>query len=431
MANCPSSLVLTELTEPASKVTQTLPTGFDPIIAYLLGQCCSLTYVQFDAGLNWSPDFSGLTLPGYTVAASSSATQFSVYEANEPGPTAGDTGDYYQVPAGFAVQLQLTPTGSGTAQSLVVIALRGTRTWAEWFGNADAFPTAFAGTGELSEGLGTVHAGFYGDYTMGQNGAVVSNALNPTWSERAAGSIAAQVGEYVSQLAGTLPVYVTGHSLGGALATLCALDIAYNFNGKFSTLYMYSLASPRVAVGISDIPTLDNQNLLLANYQKYVPNSYQIVHAADIVPILGPLSLSLGPLTLSCAQITAQYQLGSGATGTASISGGGVSGVTVPWFNGSGYDSSFPPQVAFSGGRGSGATAQASIDGVGYVSEITVTNAGTGYTSAPTVEIISTGPALETVVNFCAQTGDIVGNHACVISYVPYLAQLAVNFAGC
>jgi hypothetical protein len=433
MATCPP-FALTTLTEPNNSVTQALPAGFDPTMAYLLGQCCSLTYVQFDAGLNWTPDFSSLALPGYTITASQ-PQPFSVYEANEPGPTTGDVGDYYQVPAGFAVQLELTPSGGGNAQQIVVVALRGTRTWEEWFADADGFPTAFAAiSGEFSDGLGSVHAGFYGLYTMGENGNTATQPLNPTWDQRASGAIAYQVGNYVSQLDGSLPIYVTGHSLGGALATLCALDIAYNFAAKFSEISMYSLASPRVAAGLSDsfdvpIPALGYEQGFLFKYQTYVPNSYQIVHASDIIPILPPLTTSLGPLTLSFAQVTDSFQVGSGAVGTANISDGAVTAVSIDNTHSTGYLSAFPPIVQFSGGGGSGARATASISIFGNV-DITVTNGGSGYTSAPSVEIISSGALPQNVINFCAQTGDIGCNHGCVNTYVPYLAALAANFAG-
>ncbi|HLJ28716.1 MAG TPA: lipase family protein [Candidatus Angelobacter sp.] len=428
MATAP--FAFTPLVEPTSNVTPTPPPApFNPVIAYLLGQCCNLTYIQFDAGLNWSPDFSSLELTGYTIAASNAHT-LSVFEAIEPGPTAGDIGDYVQVPAGFVVQLALTPAAGGQTQTIMVVALRGTRTWEEWFDDADGFPTPFAGVGELSIGLGTVHAGFYGLYTNGTDGLTVSNPLNSQWNQRASGSIAYQIGQYISPLNNSLPLYVTGHSLGGAVATLCALDIAYNFGSNFSQLFMYSLASPRVAAGLSDIPTLDNQEGFLSRYQFYVPNTYRIVHAADIIPILGPTSTTLGPLTLNFAHVTDAYQgEGSGALASASISGGAVTSVTITNDNYSGYSSSFPPSVQFSGGGGTGAVAVASVSIFGTVT-VTVTNGGSGYASAPSVQINSNGSLAQNVVNFCAQTGDIGMNHACAFTYVPYLQQLASNFTG-
>lgn len=344
------AFTFTPLVEPTSIVTPTPPPApFDPIIAYLLGQCCNLTYVQFDAGLNWKPDFSSLTLNGYNIAASNPQL-LSVFEAIEPAPTTGDVGDYVQVPAGFVVQIKLTPTAGGQAKSIMVVALRGTRTWGEWYTDSDGFPAIFAVPGTL-EGLGTVHAGFYGLYTIGENGLVANSPLDPNWRNRATGSIACQIGEYISQLSNSFPLYVTGHSLGGALAALCALDIGYNFSSNFSRLLMYSLASPRVAAGVSPVPGLDNQEAFLSSYQAYVPNSYQIVHAADIIPILGPTSAALGPLTLDFAQITDPWQLGGqGAQATASISGGAVTGVNLTNDSYSGY-SFFPACCLFRWGR--------------------------------------------------------------------------------
>lgn len=103
---------------------------------------------------------------------------------------------------------------------------------------------------------------------------------------------------------GPINLYTTGHSLGGALATLCALDVAVSYPDAFSSLAMYSLGSPRVAVALGS--TVDVSVTL---YQQAVPNAYAIVHAADIVPILPPLSTSLPPgsasplVTLTAAQV--------------------------------------------------------------------------------------------------------------------------------
>lgn len=440
MSSNQTSITFTQLVEPTASVTQNPPPApFDAQMAYLLGQCCSLTYTQFDAGLDWTPDFSGLTLPAYSAISASNAKTFSVYEANEPGPTTGDAGDYDQVAAGFGVQLQLTPGGGGAARDIIVIALRGSRTFDEWMNNADAFPTSFAYDPGNFSSLGSVHAGFYGLYTIGTNGQAlnqqgqpVGNLLDPQVSNRAVGSIAAQVGAYVSSLSGNLPVYVTGHSLGGALATLCALDVAYNFAGHFSELYMYSLASPRVAVSLTDsfgyaIPYLGDGELFVAYYQTYVPNSYRIVHASDIVPLLPPLSLTLGPITLACAHVTDQYQItDTGAAATADIQNGAVSSIDVT-NEGSGYmiGNRFP--VSLSAGGGTGAIAQAYVDLFDYL-KVTVIYGGVNYTSAPAVSFPSTGSLAQNVVNFCAQTGDIGGNHSCTNTYVPYLAQLAAGF---
>lgn len=66
-------------------------------------------------------------------------------------------------------------------------------------------------------------------------------------------------------------IIVTGHSLGGALATLCAVDLQYNFSPeKFITCV--SFGSPRVG-----------NRAFVRSYDKRVPRTHRIVNGADIV----------------------------------------------------------------------------------------------------------------------------------------------------
>lgn len=69
-------------------------------------------------------------------------------------------------------------------------------------------------------------------------------------------------------------VTVTGHSLGGALATLCAVDIQYNFLDKFG-INTYTFGSPRVGnTGFRE------------SFNRRVPDSYRFVYGMDAVPAL-------------------------------------------------------------------------------------------------------------------------------------------------
>ncbi len=72
-------------------------------------------------------------------------------------------------------------------------------------------------------------------------------------------------------------VICTGHSLGGALATLCAVDIQYNLPAK--QVNAYTFGSPRV--GNPDFVRF---------YNRHVPQTYRIVNGVDIVPSL-PLDI--------------------------------------------------------------------------------------------------------------------------------------------
>ena len=89
---------------------------------------------------------------------------------------------------------------------------------------------------------------------------------------------------------------------------------------------------------------------------------------------------------------------GSGATATATVAGGEVTGLTVG-AGGTGYTTA--PLVALTGGGGTGATATATVSS-GAVTSFTVTNPGSGYTTAPTVTLTPAatndiGPQLDTL----------------------------------
>jgi triacylglycerol lipase len=69
-------------------------------------------------------------------------------------------------------------------------------------------------------------------------------------------------------------VIVTGHSLGGALATICAVDLQYNFTGQFG-IEVYTYGAPRVG-----------NSGFAESFNRRVPQSYRFVHGMDIVPAL-------------------------------------------------------------------------------------------------------------------------------------------------
>jgi predicted lipase len=70
-------------------------------------------------------------------------------------------------------------------------------------------------------------------------------------------------------------IICTGHSLGGALATLCAVDIKYNLPDKVVSAYTFG--SPKV--GNAEFVKF---------YNKHVPQTFRIVNSVDIVPSLPP-----------------------------------------------------------------------------------------------------------------------------------------------
>ena len=89
---------------------------------------------------------------------------------------------------------------------------------------------------------------------------------------------------------------------------------------------------------------------------------------SDGIPLYGPYGYDGGS---------------TGAAGSAHVSGGAVTSVTVT-AGGANYQS--PPAVTFTGGGGSGAAATALVSG-GVVTGLALVSGGTGYTSAPTLVI--------------------------------------------
>ena len=284
------------LTEPSTNTTTNVPAGFNVNMAWLLGQCCNVTYQDYNQ--NIAPDLSSLTLgPGVTVSATL-VQGFTASEANGPASTVADPGDYTTFPAGFAAVISVSNPPSGVPPQFIVVALRGTQTWEEWIEDAEAYPTFFAGGNSNFATTALAHDGFYALYTAGSLGARAKSPLDPSASNRAPGSVAQQVATYFAgtSLPAKLPVYVTGHSLGGALAAYCAWDIAAILAPSNSGVSMYSLAAPRCVMGFGIPGYLDGiinvpVDSFLQGYQGAVPNSFRVVHTCDIAPILPPSTI--------------------------------------------------------------------------------------------------------------------------------------------
>lgn len=139
----------------------------------------------------------------------------------------------------------------------VVIAIRGTEGIQEWIHDAefDLVTCPFlAGAGHTDDGFTAMYLS-------------MTTSLDPTCPS---------VTRSVAGLAFPNPVTsmtICGHSLGGALATLLALDMAANTVFKKLTVYTY--ASPR---------TGDPQ--FAATYNQVVPNTFRIAGRLDLVPKL-------------------------------------------------------------------------------------------------------------------------------------------------
>ncbi|KAG8063371.1 hypothetical protein GUJ93_ZPchr0003g16616 [Zizania palustris] len=103
-----------------------------------------------------------------------------------------------------------------------------------------------------------VHTGFYSSYNNTLLRPAIANAVRKA-----------------RELHGDMNIIVTGHSMGGALASFCALDLAITHGGD--NVFLMTFGQPRVG------------NAAFASYfAKYVPNTIRMTHEHDIVPHLPP-----------------------------------------------------------------------------------------------------------------------------------------------
>lgn len=279
--------------------------GFSAQMALIMAQCCALSYTQLSQSASPSTALSPSELSALNVASGPNATNytftqltygttptivpFTGSESLGLGFTSSEPGAFVTLPFGFAAQAS---SSSSSQPPFNVIALRGTQTLEEWVTDTDILPTSF----ELYSGPGDVPGGFYKMYVNGTDGAPPT-----TSTDRPQGSIAQQLASLLqsSSWNSSIPLYVTGHSLGAALAAFAAMDVACNFPKAFSELYMYNFAPPNIsASGI--LGGADNQ--FATSFQAKVQNSYSVINAADIVPTLPPGSLSLGLFNLEFTQ---------------------------------------------------------------------------------------------------------------------------------
>ncbi|XP_030473875.2 lipase-like [Syzygium oleosum] len=147
----------------------------------------------------------------------------------------------------------------GVAQDLnaIVIAFRGThgnsiQNWVEdlfWKQldlNYPGMPDAM------------VHHGFYSAY---HNTTIRPGILNAV--------------ERAKELYGAINIMVTGHSMGGAMASFCALDLKVNCLAQ--SVQVITFGQPRIG------------NAVFASYySQLVPNSFRVTNGHDIVPHLPP-----------------------------------------------------------------------------------------------------------------------------------------------
>lgn len=140
----------------------------------------------------------------------------------------------------------------------VVVAIRGTEDVPEWIINSLFLPVAFPYVN-----AGRTEQGFTYFYSTFHTGADSS-------SPRVIDALRGLTADGTVQT-----LRITGHSLGSALATLLAIDVAGN--GVFASPIVYTFASPRVG-----------DKVFAGTYDSLVPVSWRIANLNDIVTQLPP-----------------------------------------------------------------------------------------------------------------------------------------------
>lgn len=134
----------------------------------------------------------------------------------------------------------------------IIISFRGTESPEDWLNDLNAWHTIVPYDNYESDIR--VHKGFISCYR----------------------SIRGQVLHYIATRIHKInQIYVTGHSLGGALALLCAVDIQYNY------------PSAHISVYTSGAPAVGNK-AFAKSYNKRVPDTTRTYMRRDLVPKLPP-----------------------------------------------------------------------------------------------------------------------------------------------
>ena len=182
-----------------------------------LANCCLQTYTQYEKNGDFSKP------KGYKELTCFKAVAFGVEEW-----------------FGFVIE----------SKHNLIIAFRGTDSDPDWIVDAEVSQSPFPYTSETC----LVHTGFLSTYESCRS--TILRSLASTSKKK--------------------PIYVTGHSLGAALATLCAYDLAKH--GMMT--HLCTFASPRVG-----------DPLFVKEFHTLIKQSQRYVNAFDIVPLLPPESI--------------------------------------------------------------------------------------------------------------------------------------------
>jgi triacylglycerol lipase len=196
-----------------------MPTsGYDNRMAIFLASICGQTYAQYS-----DPD-GGFVIP----------EPYEVVTAFHANALTGAAEKF-----GFILQSEIC----------IIVAFRGTSSTTDWISDAIASQSKY----KCVKGAGQSHRGISDIYYSAREPILTA----------------------LGKLSADKTLYITGHSLGGALATLCGLDVAVNT--LFSEPIVYTYGSPRVGD-----PSFGKA------FTEQVEQSYRVNNRFDVVTHLPP-----------------------------------------------------------------------------------------------------------------------------------------------
>ena len=239
--------------------TLQIPKNFDIVRAEELMQLCVYTYDQYTANQNNNKTWT--IPPPFKIEKT-----FYVYEK-------GKNNISKKVPFGF-----IATNTSGNNKN-IYICFRGTNSVSEWEKDAKIrlVPLVKSILNDKNNKTIKVHKGFQKVYT------------NPNSVDGDLGSIQNQMRDYLKtiKVEDYNNLWVTGHSLGGAVATLAVIDIVKNRIHK--GVKMYNFASP--LVGNHSFVNFFKENIGTNECNNNSNNStcsWRIVNLNDLVPKVPP-----------------------------------------------------------------------------------------------------------------------------------------------
>lgn len=171
----------------------------------------------------------------------------------------------------FFIEDQTTDTQGAilSKDGEIIIVFRGTSASSDWETNLDTAPERDNFDAKVIQDviLAKKDREQINPYpTTSSSGAVMHRGFSKAYA-----SVRQEIHTYINTH-DILSFTATGHSLGGALATLCAIDIQYNYAEKIPQIEAYTYGSPKVG-----------NDGFRNSYHRRVPNSYRFVNGLDIV----------------------------------------------------------------------------------------------------------------------------------------------------